>query len=86
MGAELLDSPVDFLRHDLPNVRAALERLVSDVIVDFDGYIRDESEVDYFDYKSRFKSQTAIRHLTEDVLRSYKRAINRNPALAFALS
>jgi hypothetical protein len=84
-GKEVLSSPLRYLREREQPLREAIGVLVNDIIVDLDGYVRDESQAGYFDYKSRFKSQTAVRHLTEDILRSHKKTVNRNPEAAFHL-
>ena len=55
------------------------------LLIDFNGYIELESESAYFDYKTRFKNQSAIRHLTEDVLRNHRRALRTHPEIAFAI-
>ena len=86
VGIAVLASPVDYVIDDEEVIRDAVGRLVSDILVDFNGYIREqESEAGYFDYKTRFKSQTAIREITEDVLRGHQRAARRNRDVAFHL-
>lgn len=69
----------------MPGHRIALRQLIAYLIIDFDGYIAFESEAGYFDYKTRFKSQGAVRHLTDDILRNHRRALRTHPEVAFAL-
>jgi hypothetical protein len=84
-GKEILAQPLGYLQDREAEVRKAIRLLLKDIVVDLDAYVREESEGGYFDYESRFKSQSAIRHLTEDVLRSHKKAVNRDPLAAFHL-
>lgn len=59
----------------------------SDILVDFNGYIRaQEDDGGYFDYKTRFKSQAAIKEIMEDVLRGHQRAARRNSDVEFHLA
>lgn len=86
VGEALLVSPQDYIVDDEAKIRTAIGRLVGDILVDFNGYVREkEEEVGYFDYKTRFKSQTAIRDIAEDVLRGHQRAVRRNADVAFHL-
>ncbi len=86
VGKALLEAPLEYVRDDEAQVRTAIGRLVGDILVDFNGYIREkEDETGYFDYKTRFKSQSAIREITEDVLRGHQRAVRRNEDVAFHL-
>lgn len=85
-GREILDSPADYVAHQENEVRQAVGRLIDGILVDFNGYIREqESDHGYFDYKTRFKSQAAIRELTEDVLRGHQRAVRRDAEYEFHL-
>ena len=86
IGEAVIESPASYLPNAESSVRVAVGRLIGDILVDFNGYIREqEDESGYFDYKTRFKSQTAVRDLTEDVLRGHQRASRRNPDVAFHL-
>jgi hypothetical protein len=87
IGAAVLASPADYLPDDDGAVRAGISRLVGDILVDFNGYVREqEDDGGYFDYKTRFKSQTAIKEITEDVLRGHQRAARRNADVEFYLA
>ena len=85
-GRAVLSDPFLYLTERMTELRVAIGSLTNDLLVDVDAYAREEAQNGYFDYKSRFKSQTAIRHLTEDVLRNYKKTLNRKPDVAFALA
>jgi hypothetical protein len=86
LGKALLEAPLDYVKDDEAKVRASVGRLVGDILVDFNGYVREkEEEAGYFDYKTRFKSQAAIRDITEDVLRGHQRAVRRTADVAFHL-
>lgn len=86
IGAAVLASPADYLPNDEDVVRAGISRLVGDILVDFNGYVREqEDDGGYFDYKTRFKSQAAIKEITEDVLRGHQRAARRNTDVEFHL-
>jgi hypothetical protein len=80
----VLQSPMDYLPDEEPLIRAAVNRLVGDILVDFNGYVREqEDDGGYFDYKTRFKSQAAIREITEDILRGHQRAVRRSEDVEF---
>ena len=86
IGKEVLESPADYVASREDQIREAAGRLVDGILVDFNGYIREqESDHGYFDYKTRFKGQAAIRELTEDVLRGHQRAVRRDPEYEFHL-
>jgi len=86
VGAAVLTSPADYLPDGEDVVRAGIGRLVGDILVDFNGYVREqEDDGGYFDYKTRFKSQAAIKEITEDVLRGHQRAARRNSDVEFHL-
>ena len=86
VGAAVLTSPADYLPDEEDVVRAGIGRLVGDILVDFNGYVREqEDDGGYFDYKTRFKSQAAIKEITEDVLRGHQRAARRNSDVEFHL-
>lgn len=87
IGDSVLTAPADYLPDEEDAVRSAVGRLIGDILVDFNGYIREqEDDGGYFDYKTRFKSQAAIREITEDVLRGHQRAARRNPDVEFHLA
>ena len=86
IGEAVLREPADYLPDDEVLIRAAVNRLVGDILVDFNGYVREQEEEDgYFDYKTRFKSQGAIRAISEDILRGHQRAVRRSEDVAFHL-
>ncbi len=86
IGRAILDSPEEYIPDNEDSIRSAVGRLISDILVDFNGYIREqESDTGYFDYKTQFKSRTGIREITEDVLRGHQRAVRRDPNIAFHL-
>jgi len=86
VGAAVLTSPADYLPDGEDVVRAGVGRLVGDILVDFNGYVREqEDDGGYFDYKTRFKSQAAIKEIAEDVLRGHQRAARRNSDVEFHL-
>lgn len=86
IGGAVLQSPADYLPANEATVRTAVGGLVGDILVDFNGYVREqEDDGGYFDYKTRFKSQAAIREITEDVLRGHQRAVRRSPDVEFQL-
>lgn len=86
IGRAVLESPGDYLPDSEASLRAAVGRLVGDILVDFNGFIREQQEeAGYFDYKTQFKSQSAIRAITEDVLRGHQRAVKRDSDVAFHL-
>lgn len=86
IGEAVLSSPADYVLAEEDAVRVAIGRLVGDILVDFNGYVREqEDDGGYFDYKTRFKSQAAIKEITEDVLRGHQRAARRSPDVEFHL-
>jgi len=86
-GNGILNAPADYIPGQETRVREAVGRLIESIIVDFNGYIREqEADHGYFDYKTRFKSQAAIRELGEDVLRGHQRAVRRDAGYEFSLS
>lgn len=86
VGEAVLEGPADYLPENEELIRPAVNRLVGDILVDFNGYVREqEDDSGYFDYKTRFKSQSAIREITEDILRGHQRAVRRSPDVAFHL-
>lgn len=86
IGKAVLESPTDYLPDSEAALRAAVGRLMGDILVDFNGFIREQQEeTGYFDYKTQFKSQSAIRAITEDVLRGHQRAVKRDSDVAFHL-
>lgn len=87
IGEAVLQEPSNYLPDDEVLIRASVSRLVGDILVDFNGFVREqEDDGGYFDYKTRFKSQAAIREITEDVLRGHQRAVRRSEDVAFHLS
>lgn len=86
IGTAMLDSPGTYIPDDEALARNAVGRLIDDILVDFNGYVREqEDDTGYFDYKTAFKSQAAIKAISEDVLRGHQRAVKRNPDIAFHL-
>jgi hypothetical protein len=86
IGKAVLESPGDYLPESEAALRSAVGRLVGDILVDFNGFIREQQEeAGYFDYKTQFKRQSAIRTITEDVLRGHQRAVKRDSDVAFHL-
>jgi hypothetical protein len=86
IGRAILDSPGDYVPEHEDAVRQAVGGLVGDILVDFNGYIREqEDDTGYFDYKTQFKSRAGIREITEDVLRGHQRAVRRDAEIAFHL-
>jgi hypothetical protein len=64
----------------------AIARLIDDVLIDFNAYVREqEEEHGYYDYKTSFKSQRAVEALADDVHRQHQRAVLRNKDVAFHL-
>jgi hypothetical protein len=83
-GTEILDDPLTTIRDNENRFRAAVARLVDDILIDFNAYVREqEAALGYFDYKTSFKSQRAVEALADDVHRQHQRAVLRNEDIAF---
>ena len=86
-GNALLLDPKPHLDADEERVVQRLDLLLGDLIVDFNYYVKEKIDQDgYFDYKTSFKSQAAVKELAADVVRSYKKAIGRDATKGFSLA
>jgi hypothetical protein len=85
-GTRLLDDPLKIVRDTESKFRHAVARLIDDILIDVNAYVEEqETENGYFDYKTSFKSQTAVTALAGDVHRQHKRAVLRSDEVAFHL-
>jgi hypothetical protein len=83
-GATVLDDPLETVRDNETRFRKAVSRLVDDILIDFNAYVREQEAANgYFDYKTSFKSQRAVETLADDVHRQHQRAVLRNEDIAF---
>jgi hypothetical protein len=83
-GTAILDDPLAMIRDQETLFRKAVARLIDDILIDFNAYVREQEAADgYFDYKTSFKSQRAVESLADDVYRQHQRAVLRNEDVAF---
>lgn len=84
IGRDILSDPLSHLQNNETGLRSAIGRLIDDILIDFNAYVKDQEEkTKYFDYKTAFKSQRAVEALQDDVVRQHKRAVLRNADIAF---
>ena len=86
IGRHLIRNPREIWEEAGPEVlRAALDIVVADVIVDLNAELAERRESDNpFDHKRELKSPNAVRTLGSAILPSYEKAIRRNRATSFS--
>lgn len=85
-GSELLDAPERWLPEKLDDVRAAIGDLVDDVVESLNFYVEDRSRDDEdFDPKVVFKSQSGVRALESEVVKSARRQAKRDSDFLFSV-
>lgn len=84
VGAALLETPLTFLPKDKQAVTHSIVAVVKLMIADFDFFVKEKQQnVDYYDYKSEFKSPSAYKAMALEIQKSYARAVARYPKDAF---
>jgi hypothetical protein len=83
-GTAILEDPLKTIRDQESRFRKAVARLIDDILIDFNAYVREqEAATGYFDYKTSFKSQRAVKALADDVYSHHQRTVHRNADVAF---
>ena len=83
-GAKLLDQPSEYLRKNRKAITEAAERVAAQMIPDFNYYIRDRKDsVDFYDYKSEFKSPDKYKMMKNEIQRDYQKALAKDPDDSF---
>lgn len=86
-GARLLEEPERWLPDLLDDVRADVGVIVDDVVESLNFYVEDRSREDEdFDAKVVFKSQSGVRALESEVVKSARRQAKRDPEFPFNVS
>jgi hypothetical protein len=86
-GAELLERPERWLPEKLDDVRSAIGGLVDDVVESLNFYVEDRSREDEdFDPKVVFKSQSGVRALESEVVKSARRQAKRDSNFLFSVT
>ncbi|MDH3460085.1 MAG: AIPR family protein [Burkholderiaceae bacterium] len=84
-GRRFVENAGEFLdRIGSDKLRAAMENIVSDLVVDLNAEVAEREEAkNPFDYKRELKSPSAVRAISKQLIPSYEKAIRRDRATSF---
>jgi hypothetical protein len=79
VGKKMLSQPSQYLPKREQDVLGALRTFAASLIPDFNFFVNEKKQTDYYDYKSAFKSADEYASLSREMQRSYEKAIIRHP-------
>lgn len=85
-GQEILNDSKNYVKGtNLQVFKNAIAKLFQLVIYDIDNFILDwlKDHKNFFDYKNFFKNSDAVRHMTQSLITSYKKALVHHPEDSF---
>ncbi len=85
VGRRLLQFPENFVNNPEDRVRfkTSITKILDDIIVDFNGEV--ESLGEDFDYRSRLREELWVKKLSQDVVGSYLKLVNRGRIDSFGV-